>query len=89
MAPHALFDLHDASGYTPSEYNFSGLVARIRLYSKSKAYPGEASALSSKKVPKASLIGSPLTPQAQYFWHLSAEDTCEIEDSVIRFQRKR
>ena len=88
MAPHALFDLHDTSGYTPSQYNINGLVARTKIYSKSKACLGGTLTLSSEKIPSACVIGNPLTPRSQYFWRLSAEDVCEIEDSVEYFQRK-
>ncbi len=88
MAPHALTDLHDASGYTPSECHIDRYLTPARLGGKSKTYRTGASALSSRNLPKAPTIGKSRAPQAAYFWRLSLEEIGEIENSVKYFQRK-
>lgn len=88
MAPHALTDVHDVSGYTPSERHIDKLLMPAKLSGKSKTYLTGGSALSSKNLPKATTIGKSRAPQPAYFWRLSFEEVGEIEDAVGWFQRK-
>ena len=87
MAPHALIDLHDATGYTPSDYHMETLLVPAKRNSKSKAQPPVVSTLSSDLHFDISVDGKSCTPQARYFWRLSSEEISEIESSVRHFQR--
>ena len=87
MAPHALIDLHDVSGYNPSQRFLEELMVPPSSYRKSKPYLTGVSALSSKASPKATVIGTSEAPNESSFWRLSLEEISEIEDSIRYFQR--
>ena len=87
MAPHALIDLHDVSGYSPSQCFIEKLVVPPSSYRKSKPYSIGSPALSSRKTPTGSAIRTSEAPNEAYLWRLSIEEISEIEDSVRYFQR--
>lgn len=87
MEKPAFVDVHDVSGYSPSEVDFVTQSQPSVRYRSLKAFVNRVSALSSH-LSGAPVIGSALAPQYPYFWHLSSADIQVIEQGVTSFQRK-
>ena len=85
MAPHALQDPHDSTGYTPSLVNYAKLLPHIRVHSKLKvSAPVRAVLTSNNAFDKLTAEES----KSPYFRHLSLEEIRDVEANVKRFQCK-
>jgi len=87
MDAHVMVNVHDDSGYSPSEVDFGTLSQPNVRYRNLKAIMNRLSALSSH-LSDASVISSPLASRSPYFWRLSSVEIQVIGQSVRSFQRE-
>ena len=85
MAPIALPDTYDSTGYTPSVDNYAEILRYIPVHSNVKASSPKIPALASND---ASISLTAKEGKSQHFWRLSQDETEDIEASVDHFQCK-
>jgi hypothetical protein len=85
MAPHALQDSHDSTGYTPSIVNCAKLLPYVQIHSNPKSSASIRTVLTSNAAFDESTYEKNTSP---YFWHLSREEIRNVEASVNHFQCK-
>ncbi|KAL2038864.1 hypothetical protein N7G274_008386 [Stereocaulon virgatum] len=85
MAPHALQDPHDSTGYTPLIVSRAKLLPYIQIRSKPKSSASIRTVLTSNAASDESASKKTTSP---YFWHLSREELRHVEASVNHFQCK-
>ena len=85
MAPHALTDHHDSSGYTPSIVNHAKLLPYIQVQSSLQDSTPEPPAPAMR-----TRLDDPINEEDQcpYAWRLSEEDVKNIEANMRWFQCK-
>lgn len=85
MAPHALQDPHDSTGYTPSLVNYAKLLPHVRVHSKLKVSAPIRAVITSNDALNELTVEERKSP---YFRHLSLEEIRNVEASVKQFQCK-
>ncbi len=85
MAPHALPDTYDSTGYTPSIDNYAEILPYIRAHSSVKVSSPQTPVLTSNG---ASIRLTAGESKFQHYWHLSPHEIEDIEASVRFFQSK-
>ena len=85
MAPHALSDTYDSTGYTPSIDNYEEILPYIRAYSNVKASSPKTPVLTSNDASISLTAGE---SKSQHSWQLSPYEIEDIEASVRGFQCK-
>ena len=85
MAPHALQDPHDSTGYTPSLVNYAKLLPHVRVHSKLKVSAPIRAVLASNDAFDELTAEESKSP---YFRHLSLAEIRDVEASVNHFQCK-
>lgn len=83
MAPHALTDYHDTSGYSPATVHFDSLLLDSKSHARVEIITPETEATILNSASNSSKTGNLQSP---YFWHLSSNEIREIESSVEYFQ---
>ena len=83
MAPHALPDTYDSTGYTPSIDNYAEILPYIGVHSSVKASTPKTGVLTSND---ASITLTAGGSKSQHFWHLSPHEIEDIDASVEFFQ---
>ena len=85
MAPHALPDIYDSTGYTPSIDNLKEILPYISFHTSVEASFPKTPVLTSNDAFISLTAGE---TKARHFWHLSPHEIEEIEASVKSFQCK-
>ena len=85
MAPIALADTYDSTGYTPSIDNYAEILRYVPVHSNVKASCPQTPALASND---ASISLTVEEGKFQHFWRLSQDEIEDIEASVDYFQCK-
>ena len=85
MAPHALPDTYDSTGYTPSIDNYAEILPYIRADSSVKALSPKAPVLASNNASISLTAGE---SKYQHYWQLSPCEIEDIEASMRVFQCK-
>ena len=85
MAPHALPDTYDSTGYTPSIDNYAEILPYIRAYSNVKALSPRTPVPTSNDASISLAAGE---SKSQHSWQLSPYEIEDIEASVRSFQCK-
>lgn len=85
MAPHALQDPHDSTGYTPAIVNYAKLLPYVQVHSNIRSSASIRTVLTSNAASDESTSRKNTSP---YFWHLSREEISNVEAGVNHFQCK-
>ena len=85
MAPHALQDTYDSTGYTPSIDNYAEILPYLRVHGSVQASLPTTPVLSSNDVSIRFTAGE---SKSEHFWHLSPHEIQDIEASMKFFQCK-
>ena len=85
MAPVALIDTFDSTGYTPSIENYAEILPHIPVHSNLKASSPRTPILTSSSASISLAAGE---SKSQHFWHLSPYEIEDIEASVESFKCK-
>ena len=85
MAPIALPDTYDSTGYTPSIDNYAEILRYIPVHSNVKASSPKTPALAPND---ASISFTAEEGKSQHFWRLSQDEIEDIDASVNYFQCK-
>lgn len=83
MAPHALTDHHDTSGYSPATVPFEKWLQDSKSSVRSKTLTPNMGSVILNSASDSSKTGDPLS---QYVWRLSLHEIKDIESSIEDFQ---
>ena len=88
MSLHAIFDIDDTTGYTPSIYNLGEIFKPAKRLIQSTTFGLPAPCLNSDDLPTHNSIRTSDASQAPHVLHLFPKEISEIEKSVRYFQGK-
>ena len=85
MAPRALLDLDDSTGYSPSFVNYASILSHFQVRSNSRISNSKVAALASND---AFGYLTAARGRSQNHWQLSSQEIGDIDASVKHFRCK-
>ena len=83
MAPVALINTFDSTGYTPSRENYAEILTYLSVHSNVKASSPKTPVLTSSDVSDSPTAGD---SKSKHFWHLSPYEIENLEASMEIFK---